>query len=142
MARKPRRLLEEKVFITRELSKEVKTLTIAKFLQNTRQGHKSKRLEWVKKCNFSNVKFTNKCHATLDAPDEWAKCWISTHHYPPVRVRLQQGSSGVIFWPAIIDDGSIRTFRTKNGVNIDSPGYYAFLNKHFPLGRTKQPLRL
>ena len=37
----------------------------------------------------------------------------------------------VIFWPAIIDDGSIRRFRIENGVKIDSQGYYVFLNKHF-----------
>ena len=102
-------------------------------------------MEWVrkyKKMDFSNVIFTNKCHTTPDGPDEWAKCWISIQHCPLVRVRHQQVRCGVIFWSAIIDDGSRRTFQNTNGVRIDSLGYYAFLNKHFLLGGTKQPLCL
>ena len=42
------------------------------------QWHKSKRLKWVRKCkkmDFSNAIFTNKCQATLDGPDEWAKIY-------------------------------------------------------------------
>ena len=59
--------------------------------------------------DFSSVIFTNKCHATVDGPDKWVKCWISSYHSPPpppVRVRHQQGRGGVIFWSAIIDDSS------------------------------------
>ena len=43
----------------------------------------------------------------------------------------QQGGGGIMFWPAIIDDGSIRPFRIEIGVKIDSRGYYALVNKHF-----------
>ena len=74
---------------------------------------------------------TNKCHATPDRPDELAKCWISSHHYPPVRERHQQGEGGIMSWPAIIDDSSIRPFRIEIGVKNDSRGYYALVNKHF-----------
>ena len=98
--------------------------------------------EKLQENGFLQYDIHNKCHATLDGPDEWTNCWISSRHCPPVQVRHQQGRIGVIFWPAIIDDGSIRTFRNINGVKIDSRGYYAFLNKHFLLGGTKQPFRL
>ena len=33
---------------------------------------------------------------------------------------------GVMFLPAIIDDGSIRPFRIENGVTIDSQGFMRF----------------
>ena len=74
--------------------------------------------------NFSSVIFTSKCYGTQDGPDEWAKCYISSYHSSPVRVRHQQGRH-------VIDGGSIRPFRIENGVKIDSQSYYAFLNKHF-----------
>ena len=82
--------------------------------------------------DFSSVIFTNKCHATVDGPDEWIKCWISSNHSPPppVRVRHYQGRGGVIFWSAIIDV-VVRQFRIENGVKIDSGDYYAFVNEHF-----------
>lgn len=81
--------------------------------------------------DFSNVIFTNRCYATLDGADEWAKCWIASHQCPPVRVRHQQGRRGIMFSPTVIDDGSIRSFPIENDVKIDSRGDYAILNKHF-----------
>ena len=41
MAKKPRRIPEEKVFVTRELSKQVTTITITKVLQRDHQKIKT-----------------------------------------------------------------------------------------------------
>ena len=38
MAKNPRRIPEEKVFVTRELSKEVTTLTLAQVIQRDHRG--------------------------------------------------------------------------------------------------------
>ena len=60
-----------------KLLRERATIQKSKTRPPLNQRHKSKRLKWVgkyKKMDFSNVIFTNKCHATLDGPDEWAKC--------------------------------------------------------------------
>ena len=61
-------------------------------------------VEMGKSVDFPSVILTNKCHATQDGPDKWAKCWISSHHCSLVRVRHQQGRGGVMFCPTIIDD--------------------------------------
>ena len=76
---------------------EIATIQKSKTKSPLNQRHKSKTLKWVrkyKKMHFSNVIFINKCHATLVESDKWAKCWISSHHCPPVRVRHQQGEQG------------------------------------------------
>ena len=92
---------------------ETATIQKPKKMSPLNQRHKSKGLKLVRKygkMHFSNVIFINKCHATLVESDKWAKCYISSHHCPPVRVRHQQGGTGVMFWLAIIEDGSIRAF--------------------------------
>ena len=33
---------------------------------------------------------------------------------------ISKGRGGIMFWPTIIDNGSIRSFRIENGVKIDS----------------------
>ena len=76
--------------------------------------------------DFSSLIFTKKCHATLVGSDKRMKCWILSHHCPPVRVRHQQGRGEIIFWPAIVDDGSIRPFRIENHVKIGSQGDLRF----------------
>ena len=56
---------------------EIATIQKSKTMSPLNQGHKSKRLKWVRKyqkMHFSNVIFINKCHATLVELDKWAKC--------------------------------------------------------------------
>ena len=43
-----------------------------------------------------------------------------------------------MFGPAIVDDGSIRPFRIKNGVTIHSRGYCAFLTLSTLIGLIEQ----
>ena len=114
--------------------REIPTIQKSKTRPPLNKRYEPKRLIWVRKyekMDFSSLAFTNNFRGTLVGPDELAKCWIFFHHCLPFRILHQQGRGEVIFWPAIIDDGSIRPFRIENDVKIDSWCYYALLDKHF-----------
>ena len=61
-------------------------------------------LQWAQKymkTNFQTVWFTDECRATLDGPDGWSSGQLVDGHYVPIRLRRQQGGSGVMFWAGI-----------------------------------------
>ena len=94
---------------------EIATIKKSKTKPPLYQRRKSKRLKWMRKykrMDFPYVIFINKCHATVDGPDEWAKCWIS------LTIVLQAQHCPVMFWPPVNDGGSIRPFQIENVVKI------------------------
>ena len=67
-------------------------------------NHKEKRVEFAVKYmkqDSDKVTFTDECRATLDSPDGFSRGWVLNKLDIPVRLRRQQGGSGVIFWAAI-----------------------------------------
>ena len=92
---------------------EIATIQISKTKSSLNQRHKPKTLKWVrkyKKMHFSNVIFINKCHATLVESDKLGQM---LDLLPPLSSSSSTSSARgarVMFWLAIIDDGSIRPF--------------------------------
>ena len=69
-------------------------------------------MEWAEryhKENFSNLIFTDKCRATLDGPDEWARGWVRDQRQAKVRMRRQQGDGGIMIWAGIKGSNTYRT---------------------------------
>ena len=82
------------------------------------------------KTDFRNVLFTNECRATLDGLDGRSSGWILYGWQPGVRIRLQQGTGGVMFWAGIKGDTIVGLSKVEAGIKINSESYCELLNKY------------
>ena len=87
--------------------------------------HELKRLDSAKKylkTDFSKVLWTDEMRVTFDGSDGWARDYpvqSSNEHRARLRVRRQQGGSGILVWAGIIKDELVGPFQLKSNCQTD-----------------------
>ena len=83
------------------------------------------------KQDFSKVLWTDKCRATLNRPDGWARGWVLNGRSSRNRVRRQQDGEGIMFWDWLLGNTIVDPFRVEQGVKLNSQNYFSFLTRNF-----------
>ena len=96
-------------------------------------NHKEKRVEFAVKYmkqDSDKVTFTDECRGTLDSPDGFSRGCVLNKLDIPVRLRRQQGGSGVIFWAAIFGSKFIGPFKVQDSVKMTAFTYTEILEQN------------
>ena len=124
--------------VLRRLAKHVKP----EVLPPLKDIHKIKHIAWAQKYlkwDFQHVLFTDECRATLDGSDAWSKIWVPNWALRPHRLRLQQGSRGVMFWACIIGNELVGPIHVQDGVKLTAVANIDFLKQNvLPWFKKKQ----